>query len=432
MIAIETEGMRKLYFLDSIRGLAALMVVADHFLYTFYASVIAGEGTPTQHAPILNSLFHGFPFGFLVNGAFAVILFFVLSGFVLTLQFYETKDKRALVKQAYKRYVRLGVPVVAVVLVGYVLAKTGVLYSPAAEQFFGGNYIGSNWHILPHLPEALYQGLLGIFMGAHPIYNPVLWTMSVEFLGSFIIFMFAGLFGTLRTRWLFYIGAAVLSWHTYFIGFFVGAMLADLYANRQDILAHVQRLAWPYKAGLLAVAAVCASLPPLLDASIHTSLFRFLLVPGVPDAASQMLLYTVSATICMVIALASPRAQWFLTRKPNLWLGKHSFSMYLLHVFVISAFATWAFPWLVAHGVGYNAAAILMLAGILAVLAGACIVWTKYVDVPAITMSRRFGEYMVALEQGKKRLPVFMPRELLRLKNPFIARQPYDTDDQQA
>lgn len=417
--------MRKLYFLDSIRGLAALMVVADHFLYTFYASVIAGEGTPTQHAPILNNLFHGFPLGFLVNGAFAVILFFVLSGFVLTLQFYQTKDPQALVKQAYKRYLRLGIPVVAVVLVGYVLAKTGALYSPAAEQFFGGNYIGSNWHIVPHLLEAVYQGVVGIFMGAHPTYNPVLWTMAVEFMGSFVIFMFAGLFGTLRTRWLFYIGAALLSWQTYFIGFFVGAMLADLYVNRQDILAGVQRLAWPYKAGMLAVAALFASLPPLLDASIHTSLFRLLLVPGVPDAASQMLLYTIAATICMVVALASPRAQAFLQFKPNMWLGKHSFSMYLLHVFVISVFATWVFPQLVAHGVGYNVAAALVLAGVLVVLAGACIIWTKFVDMPAINASRKFGEYMVALELGTRKLPNFIPAQLIKFKAP---RTSYDED----
>ena len=122
--------MKKFVFLDSLRGLAALMVVADHFLYTFYPAVIAGPTAALPHGHILFKLFLGLPFGFMVNGAFAVVLFFVLSGFVLTVQFFETKDNKVLARQGFKRYLRLGVPILGTVLLGYVLMHLSLLYSP--------------------------------------------------------------------------------------------------------------------------------------------------------------------------------------------------------------------------------------------------------------------------------------------------------------
>ena len=58
-------------FLDGIRGLAALMVLLEHVVKDFLASV-----QPIQY----NSQF----LSFITDGHFAVAIFFVLSGYVLT------------------------------------------------------------------------------------------------------------------------------------------------------------------------------------------------------------------------------------------------------------------------------------------------------------------------------------------------------------
>jgi|GEM_PF-5549256 len=56
----------------------------------------------------------------------------------------------------------------------------------------------------------IYQAFWGVFFQGQTIFGPfntsytgVLWTMTVEFIGSFIVFAFASLFGKLRNRWLF-------------------------------------------------------------------------------------------------------------------------------------------------------------------------------------------------------------------------------------
>jgi peptidoglycan/LPS O-acetylase OafA/YrhL len=382
------------------------MVVADHFLYSFYASVIAGPGTLTVHGHVLYRLFFGLPFGFLVNGEFAVMLFFVLSGLVLTIQFYELKDTKSLIKQGYKRYLRLGIPVFATILVGYLFASSVMLYSAHMEQYFGGSYVGSHWNIHANFFQALYQGTVGVLLGAHENYNPVLWTMNIELLGSFAVFAFAGLFGKLSTRWFFYIGVILLMWQSYLVGFFVGAIIADLYVNRQKFFAFINRVPTIYKVGVLGVVAVLGSFPPIPDTFVyHMAVFRFLLIPGVSLPSMQMIFYTSAATICIVLALASPRIQAFLNLKVCTWLGDNSFSMYLLHIYVVAFFATTILPHLLYH-FSYNLSAVFMLGGIVAIIIPSCMAWTKYVDEPAVRLSRKFGDYMLALQEGEQNFSV--------------------------
>ncbi|GEC75563.1 hypothetical protein GCM10010213_17640 [Microbacterium maritypicum] len=72
--------------LDGLRGVAAVMVVVYHFLLATslsdeYLRVLSGE---TSSSPVVG-LIANTPLRYLVMGPEAVIVFFVLSGFVLVL-----------------------------------------------------------------------------------------------------------------------------------------------------------------------------------------------------------------------------------------------------------------------------------------------------------------------------------------------------------
>lgn len=92
--------------LDSIRGVAAVVVMMSHLILGFYPVIYIG----TDHVvtPWVRVWY---------QGDFAVTLFFVLSGFVLSLSFLHTKNIESLRSAAVRRYWRLVVPVAASVLI---------------------------------------------------------------------------------------------------------------------------------------------------------------------------------------------------------------------------------------------------------------------------------------------------------------------------
>jgi peptidoglycan/LPS O-acetylase OafA/YrhL len=73
----------KIYALEAVRGLASILVFFHHFILGFlpqYHGVLAGTNGSQA---LIGSVFFAF-----INGTAAVVLFFVLSGFVLSYKFF--------------------------------------------------------------------------------------------------------------------------------------------------------------------------------------------------------------------------------------------------------------------------------------------------------------------------------------------------------
>ena len=50
----------------------------------------------------------------MINGSFWVDIFFILSGFVLTIGYFKKRDVKAIIGGTVKRYARLLIPVLAI------------------------------------------------------------------------------------------------------------------------------------------------------------------------------------------------------------------------------------------------------------------------------------------------------------------------------
>jgi peptidoglycan/LPS O-acetylase OafA/YrhL len=102
---------RRVNHLDGLRGIAALTVVVYHYLAAFVPAL-----TPIQTAnPYWLS---DTPVAVLFNGPFAVVVFFVLSGFVLSKAAHRNDPLPLTVGL---RYLRLTLPMLASVLVAWLL-----------------------------------------------------------------------------------------------------------------------------------------------------------------------------------------------------------------------------------------------------------------------------------------------------------------------
>src|SRR6185437_16408809 len=105
------EAKTRLDYLDGLRGIAALLVVFNHYALSFYPAAFSkslGEFHTKSH---LETIFFNTPLAILVNGSFAVCLFVLLSGFVLSIKYFQNRDIPHLQKSAVLRYFRLLPPI---------------------------------------------------------------------------------------------------------------------------------------------------------------------------------------------------------------------------------------------------------------------------------------------------------------------------------
>ena len=321
----------KLVYLESIRGIAAFIVVLHHLLMAYGQGLFSGD---LSHSwlrylrPVVIVL---------ANGPLSVRVFFVLSGFVLSLSFFRSGDRNLVSSAALRRYFRLVVPVFIAVMLGWGLLETGCYWNGEAAKlmpFFESgakNWLGDlvSFRGMPFF-EALYQGLVGVFgnYDANHSLNTSLWTMPIELAGSFLIFAVLSLFGSFPRRGILYAVLAVVA-RGYYLDFLCGIVLCDLYTRRE-------KLSQPFYAPL-PVALVLMGGGVWLGAggpwptwlAAHT---------GIPLDSTWS---SLAATMIVGGGLVSPPLQRFLEFKPLAFLGKISFALYVVHMPIVLSLGCW-------------------------------------------------------------------------------------------
>ena len=321
--------------LDGIRGIAAVIVIFSHALFWYYPAMHLGGRTKGR--PLDGIEWFDSPFSFFYRGGFSVSMFFILSGLVLTYSISRhTGVLDAIRKAAVKRYIRLGVPVATSVLIGCALMKFGVYDAPdvspvpvlSTPYLFNATWDGA-------MRDALYGALaLG-----NSRYNYVLWTIQIELVGSFAIFAAFALFGGSPYVYRVFCVAAflVLSASTnktamYTSLFFLGSMLITFRFNEERTST--------LKSGVCLIGLLIG----LYLAGFHSASASYTMLSNLSGSLSALTGYQPSwllimpafgGLIILLSVLNAQRTFAVLDSAPMKWLGKVSFSLYLLHTFIL-------------------------------------------------------------------------------------------------
>lgn len=382
------KGKHKYSSLDGVRGLAALSVVLLHYV-TAFAPFFIGYVVTRRHTP-LDRLVATTPLQLPFAGNFAVCIFFVLSGFVLSLSFFKHKSNDTLVSSASRRYFRLMIPTIGSVMFAYFVLHLGLLHNhQTATITESSNWLATFWSSPAQIGEALYQGLYGAFMVPYiTTYNIVLWTMHYELFGSFLVFLFLALFGKLSNRWFFYGILSIFFANDYYLGFIAGIALADVFTNYPQVAAKLNdKIVW----ALLPVGIVLGSWP---TASIYPSLYGYLHLPLFTQLQLAVFGHTIGAAIIILAVLKLQLIARFFETKPLQYLGRISFSLYLTHFVIMGSFACILFDRLMPH-FGYARSVILTIVPSITVSFVAAHFYTNYVDAPAISFSKKIGDMLM-------------------------------------
>ena len=128
------RGAVRFRFLDGLRGWAAVVVLLHHLFI---------DGLPANSFMADRALWAKV---FFLNGTLAVSVFFVISGFSLSIRYLETGDG-GFGRIAAGRYLRLALPIFAICAVTYVLLVSGLIRRPGnalpLDQFL--RFTPSRW-----------------------------------------------------------------------------------------------------------------------------------------------------------------------------------------------------------------------------------------------------------------------------------------------
>lgn len=323
-----TGAPKKLVPLEGLRGIAAAVVVLYHLVLGFTPK---GVGVvPHGHGPF--DVLLQFVLG-LLNGGAAVAVFFVLSGFILSLPFAKDRRVSRVLAAMLKRWPRLaGLTLISCLLAWGLILWSGHDYTEAAHVI-GAKWMATHGNApiaVHHLTwwDAVKEGLVSVFFSGQVRLDSPLWTMRIELFGSFAVFLAAPVLFAVRS-WRVRLGlvgalmmcAGVSFPLTYFSDFLVGTVLAMLFA--EDRMPEISG----WRAVVLGVLAIYLfSFTYEQKLLIHAPIKQMM-----PPGDTSHFIWDAGAVLMIVLLLGNPFLRRVFSGSWAVWLGVLSFPIYLLH-----------------------------------------------------------------------------------------------------
>jgi peptidoglycan/LPS O-acetylase OafA/YrhL len=391
------RSMRKDLSADGLRGLAAVNVLLCHLCLAFlpggFAYIYPDTTTPGAMHGVVEHVLAFQPLSVLWNGQFAVCIFFVLSGYVLTKAFLVSGDLSVVRLRASRRYLRLGVPIFGSVMFAWAAMALGWSHARDAGALSGSTWLADFWKKPPDLLEALRDGVYGTILGGWSRFNPTLWTMKIELLGSLFVFAYRALAvrphdsalevtgasragALLQQALCFAMAMGMLGWFfpndwPYYAAFLIGSHVGEVPLARSR----------PLLAGLVAAAVVCGG----FDVSPWYDWTRVLpLDDNVRKAA-----FNVAGGVMLLYVVRCGLFDRVLQGRAAQFMGRISYAFYLVHLPILLSFSAWFYT-VLAGRLAFDpvTAALFTVPVTFAVVIGAALLFDRTFDRWGIQLSQ--------------------------------------------
>jgi peptidoglycan/LPS O-acetylase OafA/YrhL len=349
------------------------------------------DGTATLKSGSLDWLLVRTPLHVVWAGPEMVLIFFVLSGYVLALPAVSRGMRWFSISYYPRRLVRLYVPVWVSLLIGGLLHELHKSPVPNASWWLDEHAVALSLHDGLNDASLVHQGLPWAF-------TSVIWSLKYEVLFSLSLpaILAAALLvrrGRLLTLMsaagcmsLMYVGAEHGNSDLRYLPLFVLGVLMAFHADRLRRVASM----WLFPIAL--VLCVC-----LLTASYTLSGATSGGAPGF-----QYLADVLGSCAAVWIAIGFGPARKALSIRPLRWLGSRSYSLYLVHEPIVVAIA------FMFRGV---VSPVLLLAVAVPVSLLAAEIFWRSVESPSIRLARRLGQMTRTVGWGSVHLVTRLYRQ---------------------
>lgn len=343
--------LKRIEYLDSVRGLAALSVIAGHF--------IASYGLPQMIA-----FFSKTPLALFINGAGAVSLFFILSGYVLSIKFFSKDWQLETTSFSFLQF-----------SISRIFRIYPLFFAALLISYFARNYLDTSFITIPQ--ETSYSNRL--WSQLYPIKRFILeslliiripkdaglrllpqdWSLTIEILLSICV-PFLALF--CRWRPGTFIGFSIFSLyflrvHPSFFEFILGVSLA--------YYTPILMTKW------ISINKISKMIFLLTGIILYTSAYTF---PSILIRYLDLTFFNITSWgsfIILAFVICSEKTQKILNHSVLRFFGKISFGLYLFHYMIILAIVPFFIKYL--NMAGLNDIPAVKILSFCFVIASTCI-----------------------------------------------------------
>ena len=342
-----------------------------------------------------------------VDGNLSVNVFWILSAYVITIKLFDHKghlEEDTLLYFAFKRYFRLFIPCLGSILFAYLLLRFHLLYfEPLASKLGKGytdGWLNHFYHFKPNLGSAIRSAFWDTFFefNLKTSYNNPLWSIYYEFYGSLFVFGLYGILQKTEKRYIMYILCLLIAYFvklSWPICFLMGMVLSDFTfseKNRYQKIYAEKLFVFLNKHAFLFISLLVLSL--IFGRSILYRMGAF------PEIINAILGFIVIFGVLHLRGL-----QNFFERSLFRWLGKISFSLYLLHVPFFFSFTSWFY--LQMPTLSHAKAAVLSCSVTIVILFFISYLYSISVNRFSIIFSNQIGQYVRNSKKNKQSMDTF-------------------------
>ncbi len=361
---------KRIEAIDGLKGLCAIWLCLFHYLLAFASFGYIGWESGIAYADRAACYFRYFPYSILTNGSWPLYLFFALIAFIPAFRYFQTADAEKIKRQAVIRYFRLMPPILACVLIVYLVYCCGGFFNQELGALLNNQWDKAFYSARLSLAGALANGFFKALWNGNSDYCSVLWCMNVIFFGSYFSYGILLFFGSIRKRYWIYGGLFLLSFAIPLYTAFLGGIVAA------DLLVHRRNTAPPeWRGWTLAISGIVAGnfpevwLPPGITVFSAYGIGTFLFLLGCGESAKLRKLLS------------------------NRWLvrtGVFSFALVLTHFTVLMSFSAWFYLKMNAFGMHWLPALALTLATAVPAHCICTVLFERFIERP----SERFSHWV--------------------------------------
>ena len=308
--------MKRLNYIDGLKGWCAVSVCILHFLLMFYiGGYIGWKCLPEAAQNPFEYYFKWFPYSILTNNSFPLYIFFALMSFIVSYTFLKNKDEDKLKQKIVLRYFRFMPLVLSACIVTYLLLEFNLC--PLQKLY---DITGNTWGIARIENEftffdSIKIGLFTSYFERTQLVSPF-WCMFYVFLGSMLSFVMMLLYTKIKNK-VFFFGSAILLFYFVdqnYLAFIVG-LIAGIIANKEYSLSKIKG------ALLIVIGCVLGLFPPVL----------------LPSFINVVTLYALGAGFVIVGIHYSFSENRLLCNKFAEFLGKESLALIVWQFLVLQS-----------------------------------------------------------------------------------------------
>jgi len=316
------------------------------------------------------------------NGRFAVYVFFVLSGYVLTKTYFDANTTSELKKRIVGRYFRLNVPVASILIVSYIVYALNLyadINSLKSSEF--GILLNKYFKDIAFIEVIKAAGFKTIILGEN-ILNPPTWTIKVEFVGSIYLLLFY-IFQNRIASIKYYVpllGAVLVYFYEYsslhYFALFLGSLINIIKPSKTLMIILI--ITGGFLASYQLNSYVYSFLPSLSIIGLNP-LF-------------DIEVYCLCGSFLLVLPIANGYGRKFWELKSIQYLAKISFSLYLIHFIVLCSLSCYLYLYFPKNGI-YILLNLMIYVLDCVFLAS---LFFKYIDMPSIQFSKTISSYVIS------------------------------------